>query len=912
MLSTDFILSLIQANPSYLEDLYQQFLLNPEEFGTSKERLEWVPLFKILQNTTTSTAPSTTISFHNESSSYSIKEAIEAKQFLDWYRHSGHLCAQINPLNTTTESHLKPKPSFSSIPNEPSVFGPFAGLLAPQAEALLDKLYCQHVGVEMAHMTHAKEKQWLLEQIEINNCFNSTFSKSDQLRIYDFLYRAESFEQFLHTKYVGSKRFSLEGAESFIAGLAFLLEQAADQSVLDVFLGMAHRGRLNTLKNILGKPAQEIFSEFENFPTESAMESTRGGDVKYHMGYSNIFTTQNKKQMNLSLAFNPSHLESVNPVVLGQVRAKQTRLPVDSKKNVLGILVHGDAAFVGQGIVYETLNLAQLNSHTTCGTLHIVINNQIGFTTNSNDSRSMRYCTEPSKLIGAPIFHVNGDQVEQVILALYLALQYRQNFQKDAVVDICCYRKYGHNETDEPTFTQPLMYKDIASHPSVVAKYKQNLIERGIASAEDFTRIEQAVMQQMEQALLAAKTEKKRPLPQKLFQPVELSNAAYPDTKLSKEALAILKEVLIKPPAGFTLHPKIARLLKQREEMLAGLSSLDFGLAELMGIGNLLIENIPVRLVGQDSRRGTFSQRQALWVDIKTGQEFIPLQKQFPSLFEVYDSALSEEAVLGYEYGYSVQDLKSLVLFEAQFGDFINGAQVIIDQFIAAGEEKWGQRSNIVLLLPHGYEGQGPEHSSARLERFLQLSAKNNWQVAYPSTSAQYFHLLKRQAQWAVKKPLVILSPKSLLRNPMASSPLAELSNGKFEEILVDTPQKGESSSQEKLVFCTGKLYYDLLEERTKRASLNVTLVRIEQLYPFPKEQLVSAIKLFKKIKTIYWAQEEPYNMGAREFVVPQLKKIFDKNDIVEVCRMASPSTATGSLKQHVQEQKNIIKQIFD
>jgi 2-oxoglutarate dehydrogenase E1 component len=719
------------------------------------------------------------------------------------------------------------------------------------------------------------------------------------------------FENFLHKNYVGQKRFSLEGSEMLIPLLDALIERAGSHGVLEIVLGMPHRGRLNVLANILHKPYGLIFSEFEgNIP-----ETVGGdGDVKYHLGFSADHVTQEKKAIHLTLTPNPSHLEAVNPVVEGRMRAKQRRHGDHERKLGLPVLIHGDAAFAGQGLVAETLNLSQLPGYRTGGTIHIVVNNQIGFTTAPSDARSTRYCTDVAKMIEVPIFHVNGEDPEAVVYVAELATDFRQQFGQDVVIDMFCYRRHGHNEGDEPAFTQPLMYEKIKNRISIRELYTEQLVMSGELSSQEAETIAETFAEKMQEVYEEVKAHGVEPRsvspgystgpwanlgPRYSFETV-LTGASY-------ETLKAVAEVAVKPPAGFALNPKLARIFAARVKTLESRGSLDWAFAENLAFGSLLMEGIPVRLSGQDSRRGTFSQRHVVFIDQHTGAPWKPLNHLRPDQpeFCVYDSLLSEAAVLGFDYGYSLDEPNMLIMWEAQFGDFSNGAQVIIDQFIAPAESKWGRGSGIVLLLPHGYEGQGPEHSSARLERFLQLCAEENMQVAVPSTPAQYFHLLRRQVKRGFRKPLIVMTPKSLLRHKLAVSPLEHLLVGHFRNVLDDAaaPERAR-----RVLLCAGKVYYDLLAKRDETGKTrDVAIVRLEQLYPWPADELRRVLDRYKAAREWVWVQEESQNMGAWTFVAPRLQELLGLS-FQYVGRDASASPATGSKLVHDQEQAELVE----
>jgi 2-oxoglutarate dehydrogenase E1 component len=721
-------------------------------------------------------------------------------------------------------------------------------------------------------------------------------------RLLEKLVEAESFERFLHARYIGHKRFSLEGCEGVIPLLDRILNDAAREGVQEAVIGMAHRGRLNVLANTVGKPLAQIFSEFEGNPDP---ESTQGsGDVKYHLGATGEHRAPGGEKLTVTVAPNPSHLEWVDPVVEGMVRAKQDALGDAERKRVLPVLLHGDAAFAGQGIVAETLNLAGLEGYSTGGTIHVVVNNQIGFTTLPQDARSSTYCTDVARMVQAPIFHVNGDDPEAVWHVAALAHEYRQRFGRDVVIDLVGYRRWGHNEGDEPSYTQPLMYAKIKSHTSVAQLYSEQLVRTSALSRQDLDALwaeKKAEMQREGEASPFGVIARRAPhTPEPVDGPAMLGRL--------KATLSALSRV----PEGFELHPKLAPLLKTRAELLAGRGDVDWAVAEALAWGTLLLEGVPVRLSGQDSGRGTFSQRHAVLYDVRTGKEHVPLNQVAAgsARFEVHDSLLSEAAVMGFEFGYAVVEHRALVMWEAQFGDFMNAAQVMIDQFISCSEQKWGQPTGLTLLLPHGYEGQGPEHSSARIERFLTLCAEDNMRVCYPSTPASYFHLLRRQGRDPVEKPLVVFTPKSLLRHPRCVSSLPELAHGGFAPLLEDA--HADPAKVRRVVMTSGKLHYDLQKAREERKVDHVAVVRIEQLYPFPAADLGRALARYSATAELVWAQEEPRNMGAWRFV----RERFLEGEVLVpgrrlpsyAGRAGSASPAAGVNKVHALEQDRVVR----
>jgi 2-oxoglutarate dehydrogenase E1 component len=839
------------------------------------------------------------------------------------YRARGHRIAATDPLGASDSYFPELDPAHYGLGAEDLERSFIAGdlpggPLQPLSQILrrLRATYCRSVGVEFTHVQDPGRKGWIQRRMEESEN-QSALSADERLRILEKLAAAELFERFLHTRFVGQKRFSLEGAESLIPLLDTLVEEAARHGAREVVLGMAHRGRLNVLSNILGKSLESIFCEFEDVDLSS--NPFGSGDVKYHKGFSSDRATRNGGSIHLSLTANPSHLEAVDPVVLGRTRAKQTRLGDARRHWVIPVLIHGDAAFAGQGMVAETLNLCHLAGYSTGGTVHVVVNNQIGFTTNPQEARSTLYCTDVAKMIQAPIFHVNGDDPEAVVHCVKIALLYRQRFGTDVVIDMVCYRRHGHNEGDEPSFTQPLLYSKIRATKPVRERYTEALLHQGLLQPADVGHIETDLQSQLSSALQQIKT--RAPEPDEPYDPRgpwtpysrTRHDADEPDTGVPIERLAQIAERLGAAPPGFEVHPKLLRLIERRGKVVAEGSPLDWAMAEALGFGSLLVEGTPVRLSGQDSSRGTFNQRHAVLVDQRTGEESAPLDHlaETQARFEVYDSQLSEAAVLGFEYGYSLADPTTLTLWEAQFGDFANGAQVIIDQFIAAAHAKWQRMSGLVLLLPHGFEGQGPEHSSARVERFLQLCAEDNLQIANCSTPAQYFHLLRRQMRRRFRAPLVVFTPKSLLRDPRATSPVEALTEGRFREVLVD-PVAPPSDAVRRILFCTGKVYYDLAARQAERGRGDVAVVRVEQLYPWPEPAIAEAIRRHPRTERVGWVQEEPANMGAWTFVRERLQDALPPAvTLFYAGRPASASPAVGSARAHRREQTALVDAAF-
>jgi 2-oxoglutarate dehydrogenase E1 component len=777
--------------------------------------------------------------------------------------------------------------------------------------AILEETYCRKIGVEFMHIQDSRIRYWLQERMEPNRN-RPDYPRRRKLRILMKLHYAELFEKFLHTRFPGQKRFSLEGAETLIPILDSLVERAPEVGVKEIVMGMAHRGRLNVLTNILNKPYELLFAEFEGSVLEDSVAGD--GDVKYHLGFSSDYVTAREGKVHLSLTPNPSHLEAVNPVVEGRVRAKQRYYHDRERKMGMPLLIHGDAAFAGQGLVTETLNLSQLPGYRTGGTVHVIINNQIGFTTAPSDARSTTYCTDVATMLQVPIFHVNGEDPEACVYVAELALDFRQTFGKDVVIDMFCYRRHGHNEGDDPSFTQPLMYRNIKDRPSIREVYTEQLIMRGDLTVDETEAIAEAFQRKLQKAFDEVRTDGKRiPAPRAFTGRWQGMNPQYEHedvkTGVSRAILEHIAAVLARVPEGFHAHPKIQRIFENRLKTLRDKGEIDWAGAELLAFGSLLLDGTHVRLSGQDSRRGTFSQRHAVLFDQEHGREYIPLNhlRDGQAEFTPYDSLLSEAAVLGFEYGYALEEPQALVLWEAQFGDFVNGGQVIIDQFLVSGESKWRRASGLVLLLPHGYEGQGPEHSSARLERFLQLCAEDNIQVCYPTTPAQYFHLLRRQVQRPFRKPLVIMTPKSLLRHKRVVSPVEALVRDPFQEVLPDLDAQVPAERARRVLLCSGKVYYDLVEQREALDARDVAILRVEQLYPFPQRQLEAALRSYRKAREWVWVQEESQNMGAWTFMEPRLRQLLGRA-VEYVGRDASASPATGSLAVHHREQKELVE----
>ncbi len=799
----------------------------------------------------------------------------------DAFRRWGYLAADLDPVG-----YLQP-------------LAPAELALKGEAAARARQCYCGTIGAEFMHIPDAERRQWVAERLEADP------PPVDSPRVLERLIRAGLFEQVLQSRYPGTKRFSLEGIVALIPVMDEMLDGAAELGAEQMVLAMSHRGRLTVMVHIVGKSPEDVSARFEDVDPRSFLG---GGDVKYHLGATGDYVTAHGSTVEIHMVSNPSHLEAVDPVALGRARAKQARLCGRGTTCVLPLLLHGDAAFAGQGTAAETLNLANLDGYTVGGTVHIVVNNLIGFTANPPDTSSSRFAADVAKRLPIPIFHVNAEDPDAAIRAARWAVEYRYQFHSDVVVDLIGYRRHGHSEIDDPTTTQPVRYRRIAALPPVWESYaRRHQTDAAPRVAE--------IRGELEAALKRARTIRKNPLLRQLppywdaFQGGAYDPAMEVDTAVRAEELSAIGELLVRVPAGFSIHPKVKKLLDQRVQMTEGHHAIDFGTAELLAYGSVLRQGTPVRLTGQDSRRGTFNQRHATLFDTETEAAYTPLANmalQQPA-FEVYDSPLSEAAVVGFEYGYSRDYPETLVLWEAQFGDFANGAQVHIDQFITAGEDKWGLLSGLVLLLPHGYEGQGPEHSSARVERFLQLAARDNMQICQPTSAAQYFHLLRRQALRRWRKPLVVLTPKGMLRHPAAAAPLREFTSGRFLTVI---PER-EGVDATRVLVATGKIVHELRAEPQKRGDTHTAILALEQLYPFPEDELTAALHQHPAAREVVWVQEEPANMGALFFVMPRLRRLAKPRAVRSVKLSASPSPATGSGKAHEVQQKTLLALAF-
>ena len=924
------------SNAVFLAHLYAKFLENP-----SNVNADWAQIFSQLDDDAKTflteiqqapEMPKEAISrdfddFASEKmdKSQALLDATRVAMLIRSYQVRGHLLSRLDPLNLEKREYhkeLDPR-SYGFGPKDfdrPIFLGGALGRKSGTLREVYDRLhqiYTGPIGVEYMHIQDPDQKLWIQKHIE-NVEERESLTTEDKKAILYELIRADQFERFLQTKFPGAKRFSLEGCESTMAALEQILLQASKTGVQEIVFGMAHRGRLNVLANVIGKPIRAIVSEFEG-----GLASTEGvqgsGDVKYHLGCSSDREI-NTQIMHLSLTANPSHLEAVDPVVVGKVRAKQEQRKDKDREQVVGLLIHGDAAFAGQGLVAETLSLSELPGYRVGGTLHLVINNQIGFTTSPKHSRSSPYCSDVAKMIQAPIFHVNGDDPEAVAYVSRLAMDFRQKFKKDVIIDLFGYRRYGHNEMDEPAFTQPLMYKAIAEQIPVKDKYKQYLIENSILIDEEAEELENKYLALLKEEFATAEDYKPRKADwlDGIWTGFDIGNETNRDgnTAVSMKMLQDVGRALTKYPDGFHIHKRLDRILKEKRENVNSGENIDWATAEALAFGTLLCEGSPVRLSGQDSCRGTFSQRHGVFIDQINEAKYTPLNNigEGQAMLQILDSSLSEASVLGFEYGYSLANPHGLVIWEAQFGDFANGAQVIIDQFICSGEAKWLRMSGLVMLLPHGYEGQGPEHSSARLERFLQLSAEYNWQIVNCTTPANYFHVLRRQLRRNIRKPLVVMTPKGFLRHKLAVSRLQDMGpKTQFHRVLDEPDEKiAKNKGVKRVVLCSGKVYYDLFVERQSRKVKDVALIRVEQLYPFPDQELSEILQNYHKAGEVIWCQEEPENMGAWTFIDRRLEKVMKNLGMSAgrpqyVGRPASAATATGYVKRHEKMQKELV-----
>lgn len=856
------------------------------------------------------------------------RDSIAAQRLIRAYRVRGHLEADLDPLGLQKPTqHPELDPAFYGVTEadmDRRVYVDSLGLQTAtfrEMVTLLRETYCGRIGVEFQHIQEPEQKAWLQQRIEqIHN--RTEFTERGRRAIYDRLVATEQFERFLNLKYTGTKRFGLDGGEAMVPALEQIMKRGGQLGLKEIVLGMAHRGRLNVLANVMGKPFKAIFSEFQGNPAHP--EDVQGsGDVKYHLGTSSDRDFDGNV-IHLSLTANPSHLEAVNPVVMGKVRAKQMQLGDEDRRQVMPVLLHGDAAFAGQGIVPETLMLSELKGYRVGGTMHFVINNQIGFTTAPSFSRSGPYPTDVALAIQAPIFHVNGDDPEAVVHVARIATEFRQQFHKDVVIDMFCYRRFGHNESDEPAFTQPQMYRAISKHQTTRELHAQRLVADKVMTAQETDQVVKDFLGELEDEYEAASHYRPNQADWLAGAWSGMTTATKDDarrgtTGVQEDVLRDIGAALTVVPEGFKLNSKIARQLKAKQAMLEAGDGIDWATGEALAFATLVNEGVPVRLSGQDSGRGTFSQRHSVWVDQQTEARHVPLNSiaEGQAAFEVHDSPLSEFGVLGFEYGFSLAEPKALVLWEAQFGDFANGAQTIFDQFISSGESKWLRMSGLVCLLPHGYEGQGPEHSSARLERFLQMSGEDNWQVCYPTTPANYFHMLRRQIHRAFRKPLIVMTPKSLLRHKEAVSRLDMFTEGStFHRVLYEDVNLVAPEKIRRVVMCTGKVYYDLKKERDERQIDDITIIRLEQLYPFPKDAIKLELEKYPNAD-IVWCQEEPSNMGAWYWVDRRIEQLLDEighpaKRPSYAGRIDAAAPATGLMRRHLAEQAKLVDQALD
>ena len=940
---------LFGANSVFIEEMYGRYVENPQSVDAS-----WQSFFKqfndelknvFAANKGVSWAPKTAriVGYKDATEAPSEKkktaandlgdvtqacgDSIKALMLIRGYKVRGHLLAHIDPLQIdvrTYHSDLDPATyGFTEADYDRPIY--LGGALGkefatlPEILAILHRTYCGHVGVEFMHIESLEQRDWISEQIEYLQ-LEDIISKEEKKDVLRDLIELETFEQFLHTKYPGAKRFSIEGGEAAVAAAEVVLDTAAELGVKEVVIGMPHRGRLNVLTKVMGKPYHAMLSEFQG-NTAHPEEMKISGDVKYHLGTSSDRIFANGQKIHLSLTANPSHLEAVNPVVVGKVRAKQDQLGDSERSQAMGILFHGDAAFAGQGVVAETLGLSDLHGYTTGGTVHIIVNNQIGFTTDPRNARSSPYPSDVAKIVQTPIFHVNGDDPESVSKVSKIATKFRQRFKKDVVLDIVCYRRYGHNEGDEPFFTQPVMYGKIHEHKTPMEVYAEKLVADGVLAEEEFRNMVKEFREFLgnEQTVAQNYKANKADWLAGRWEGFEKPKGGVKPVVETGVDVKKLKEIGLKltnQDVPAKIHPKVVRVLDARKQALETGKGIDWAGAEALAFGSLLVEKFPVRLSGQDCERGTFSQRHSVLNDQKDNHKYIPLNNlsEGQANYEVINSNLSEFAVLGFEYGYSLAEPNSLTLWEAQFGDFANGAQVMIDQFIASSEIKWLRMSGLVMLLPHGYEGQGPEHSSARLERFLQLCAEDNIQVANCTTPANYFHVLRRQVHRNFRKPLILMTPKSLLRHKLAVSDLKDLGKGtSFQRVIGEVDKLAADSKIRRVVICSGKLYYDLYEARKEKKINDVAIIRLEQFYPFPVSELEIELKKYKNAEVI-WCQEEPENMGGWTFVDRRLEKVLQtvggkSSRPRYVGRVAAASPAAGYLRIHNQEQKTLIEE---
>ena len=913
------------GHSAYLENMYELYLENPDQLSS-----EWVVFFDNLEpkgiNGNRVSHKQIVDEFKNLSRSANLSGNIpDARQskvirLIQSYRNRGHQKANLDPLGIMDRSEIEDLDlDFHGLSKEDlnDEFYTDTLLIGKEKATLkeiidsLKVIYCGNIGIEYNHIMDSYERRWFQKKFE-SKLGKYSFSTDDKLHIYERLNSAEGLAKYLAAKYPGMKRFGIDGAESLIPLVDAVIQNCGELGANQICFGMAHRGRLNLLVNVLGKLPSELFSAFDE---DYEITGSNTGDVKYHLGFSSNLETKGG-EVHVSLNNNPSHLEIVDPVVLGSVRARQDRLNDVERQKVVPVLLHGDASFSGQGVVMESLQMSQTRGFNVGGTIHIIVNNQIGFTTsNKKDSRSTDYSTDVAKIIQAPVIHVNGDDPEMVVKAAIIACKYRKEFNKDIVIDLFCYRRRGHNEADDPSATQPLMYSKIKQHPSVLTQYEDILIREGLISSDQTAAVRSNYRKSLESGLSVAKNLAKKPNEELWFNWDEYIDNKWwdeTDTSITKKSITKLGKQISNTPENFNLGPQAAKIFKDRDQMTESKIDINWGYGEMLAYASLLEEGYPIRLTGQDVRRGTFSHRHACVFDKETGKGLIPLSKiaqENNTKFDIYDSLLSEEAVLAFEYGYSATWPTGLVIWEAQFGDFANGAQVVIDQFIVSAQHKWERLSGLVMLLPHGYEGQGPEHSSARIERFLQLCASENIQVCVPSSPAQIFHLLRRQAIRKLRTPLVVISPKSLLRNPDASSKISELTSGSFQCVIDDDCQK---DNVKKIILCSGKVFYDIKKQQNLSEKDDIALIRIEQLYPFPYDDLEAILNTYPNAVEIVWCQEEPANQGAwfshRHRIQRVLDRLKTNLEITLVSRPPAAAPAVGMMKLHLKQQEELIE----
>ena len=908
---------LSEDNLEYIENLYRDYLQNKSSIAQ-----EWQSFFENFE-----------LDKNQKSSQFSVisNDEFSVTELITAYRKRGHLIANINPFSFNRRKfnpHLDienfgfNQADLNREFEAASIIG-FKKTNLSNIISHLKKIYCQGIGFEFDYCSDNAIKQWISQKIESEKV-NFTLSKQEKKKNLLLLNKAVNFEHFLQIKYAGKKRFSLEGLEILIPALDHLINKADDNEAKEYVLGMAHRGRLNVLTNIFQKKYEEIFSEFEDAGLPTHVDGD--GDVKYHLGQSADIVLDSGKEIHLSLAFNPSHLEAVDPVVAGISYAKRIEIHNDDYKKVVPIVIHGDAALSGQGVIYETVNFSELDGFANGGTIHIVLNNQVGFTANNKETRSSLYCTDIAKVIEAPVFHVNADRPEEVIYAVQLATEFRQKFLKDVFIDIIGYRRYGHNEGDEPRFTQPLLYQHIKQHPNVYQIYSKQLLNQKVVTQKELDEVTNSIQTKLQKNLTDVKKRKKHILKidflkrywsgLRVATKKDFKNSI--NTGVSRKKLDLIAKDIFKIPSEIELFDKMKKIIQNRNDNYFNQKLIDWGMAEMLSYGQLLKEGTNIRLSGQDSQRGTFSHRHSVIKDIKTEKKYVILDaiKEKKGTFCCYNSHLSEYGVLGFEYGYSITRPQSLNIWEAQFGDFSNGAQIMIDQFISSSESKWQRMSGLVLYLPHGYEGQGPEHSSARLERYLQLCAEYNMYVVNLTTPANFFHVIRRQIKNEFRKPLIVMTPKSILRNPQSYSSLNEIDEKTcFKEIISDTNLSDLPKNKiiQQVVFCSGKIYYDLKNAKEKNKKQTVSIVRIEQLYPFPFSQIEKLISVYKKHNSLikfFWLQEEPANMGAWFFIL-RIIRMMKNIDINVISRSESASPATGNMKKHLSQQNQIIEEFL-